>query len=122
MATSFVPWNWKILQENFLEPYHLTYLHADSHDFAPASATTFLPFDVGDQAIIRHGGFREIDGSLMATGWGKPALFAAVILLHQNRRTPSASAVRRFVHLNSGPAESIGAKSGEIEISETIRI
>jgi phenylpropionate dioxygenase-like ring-hydroxylating dioxygenase large terminal subunit len=70
-----MPWNWKILQENFLEPYHLTYLHADSHDFAPASATTFLPFEVGEQAIIRHGGFREIDGSLMATGWGKPALF-----------------------------------------------
>ena len=36
-----LPWNWKILQENFLEPYHLTYLHQGSHDFAPPIGPMF---------------------------------------------------------------------------------
>jgi phenylpropionate dioxygenase-like ring-hydroxylating dioxygenase large terminal subunit len=28
------PWNWKVMLENFMEPYHNAYLHKGIHDFA----------------------------------------------------------------------------------------
>lgn len=81
-----MPWNWKILQENFLEPYHLTYLHQGSHDFAPSHLTSVPPFEIGENLIMRFSGFTRKDGSLTRTGWGWPAVFPIIDGLTDEQR------------------------------------
>jgi phenylpropionate dioxygenase-like ring-hydroxylating dioxygenase large terminal subunit len=81
-----LPWNWKILQENFVEPYHVTYLHQGNHDFAPSRLTEFVPFEDGDGQIMRHAGFLHLDGSLNAEGWGFPGLFPVIETLSEVER------------------------------------
>jgi phenylpropionate dioxygenase-like ring-hydroxylating dioxygenase large terminal subunit len=39
-----VPFNWKILVENFLDAYHASRLHAGLHDFAPSANVEEVPF------------------------------------------------------------------------------
>lgn len=82
-----MPWNWKILQENFLEPYHLTYLHQGSHEFAPSSLTSVPVFEPGENVIVRYSGFVEKDGSLTRTGWGAPAVFPIIDGLSDEQRS-----------------------------------
>jgi phenylpropionate dioxygenase-like ring-hydroxylating dioxygenase large terminal subunit len=81
-----LPWNWKILQENFIEPYHVTYLHRGSHDFAPSRLTEFIPYEDGDGQIMRHAGFLHLDGSLNENGWGFPGLFPVIETLSEVER------------------------------------
>lgn len=47
-----LPFNWKIMHENALEPYHTMFVHDGYHDMAPASHADFLPFDDGDGQIM----------------------------------------------------------------------
>lgn len=54
-------WNWKIMHENGLEPYHTTYVHAGYHDMAPARLATFIDWDPEDGQIMHPTGFTEID-------------------------------------------------------------
>lgn len=82
-----MPWNWKILQENFLEPYHLTYLHQGSHDFAPSNLTEVPTYEEGENLIMRYSGFLEKDGSLTRTGWGAPAVFPIIEGLTDEQRS-----------------------------------
>lgn len=81
-----LPWNWKILQENFIEPYHVTYLHQGNHDFAPSRLTEFVPYADGDGQVMRHAGFLHLDGSLNADGWGYPGLFPVIETLSEVER------------------------------------
>ncbi|MCU1603964.1 MAG: Phenylpropionate dioxygenase, large terminal subunit [Modestobacter sp.] len=46
-----VPFNWKILVENFLDGYHASRLHAGQHDFAPSSSIEETPFDEGSAVV-----------------------------------------------------------------------
>ncbi|MDY7105936.1 MAG: aromatic ring-hydroxylating dioxygenase subunit alpha [Actinomycetota bacterium] len=46
-------WNWKVHLENALEPYHTAYVHKGSHEEAPLSNASFLPFEPG-QGMIWH--------------------------------------------------------------------
>jgi phenylpropionate dioxygenase-like ring-hydroxylating dioxygenase large terminal subunit len=57
-----LPFNWKIMVENFMEGYHPDRLHHGIHDFAPSSRVYYAPYTEGDGAI--HGGIRtaEPDG------------------------------------------------------------
>jgi phenylpropionate dioxygenase-like ring-hydroxylating dioxygenase large terminal subunit len=82
-----MPWNWKILQENFMEAYHLTYLHQGSHDFAPSDLTSVQEFIDGENVIIRSAGFLKMDGSLTRDGWGWPAVFPILDGLSDEQRT-----------------------------------
>ncbi len=51
--------NWKIYQENSLEPYHTDTVHKTSHNPAPAHLSAFYDYAPGDGAIITTTGFAE---------------------------------------------------------------
>lgn len=54
-------WNWKIMIESSLEPYHTNYLHKGPHDFAPSSLAGFIDFDENDGQIMHPTGFTHVD-------------------------------------------------------------
>ena len=56
-------WNWKMLLENYIEPYHTEYVHPIIHDFAPATGVEFDPWrGDDDNVIVRYVPF-------LAPGW-----------------------------------------------------
>jgi phenylpropionate dioxygenase-like ring-hydroxylating dioxygenase large terminal subunit len=46
-----VPFNWKILVENFLDGYHASRLHDGLHDFAPSSGIEELPYEAKSAVV-----------------------------------------------------------------------
>ncbi|MEX0665111.1 MAG: aromatic ring-hydroxylating dioxygenase subunit alpha [Acidimicrobiia bacterium] len=60
---SDLPWNWKVMMENFNDPYHASRLHGPLQTFAPSHLNTFLEWDDDDGAIGRIQHFTERDGS-----------------------------------------------------------
>ena len=58
-----LPWNWKVMHENFNDPYHASRLHGPLQTFAPSHLNDFLPWDETDGAIGRIQHFTSIDGS-----------------------------------------------------------
>lgn len=51
--------NWKIYQENALEPYHTDVVHRTSHNAAPANLSAFYDYAPGDGAIMTTTGFAQ---------------------------------------------------------------
>jgi phenylpropionate dioxygenase-like ring-hydroxylating dioxygenase large terminal subunit len=51
--------NWKIYQENALEPYHTDVVHRTSHRAAPANLSAFYDYAPGDGAIMTTTGFAD---------------------------------------------------------------
>lgn len=71
-----MPWNWKILLENYIEPYHTEYVHPGIHDFAPSTGVEFDSWDgEEDNVIVRYVPFLKPDGGLTEKGWAAPAVF-----------------------------------------------
>ena len=52
------PWNWRLMLENFMEPYHNAYLHKGIHDFALRHG--FVDHPVTDNVIMHPTGFDEV--------------------------------------------------------------
>ena len=53
------PWNWKVMLENFMEPYHNAYLHKGIHDFALGHG--FVDHTPEENVIMHPTGFdREL--------------------------------------------------------------
>jgi len=73
-----VPWNWKILLENYIEPYHTEFVHPVIHDFAPSTGVQFDPWQDGDNAISRGVPFLASGGGLTDKGWAAPASFPVI--------------------------------------------
>jgi phenylpropionate dioxygenase-like ring-hydroxylating dioxygenase large terminal subunit len=61
--------NWKLYQENSLEPYHTDTVHRSSHNPAPARLSAFYAFNTTDGAIITTTGFAS-SSELFAAGSG----------------------------------------------------
>lgn len=61
-----MPWNWKVMLENFNDAYHASRLHAGVHDFCPSELASFLPWQDGDGAIVRTNRFLHPDGGFNA--------------------------------------------------------
>jgi phenylpropionate dioxygenase-like ring-hydroxylating dioxygenase large terminal subunit len=66
-----LPWNWKGMHENALEPYHTQFVHRGYHEVAPARNATFTGWDDGDGQVMhptyfvhRDGGFNETEKAL----------------------------------------------------------
>ena len=57
MVQTDLPFNWKIMHENALEPYHTLFVHDGFHDIAPARLASFTDFDDGDLQIMHPTGF-----------------------------------------------------------------
>lgn len=55
------PWNWKIMIENFMEPYHNAYLHAGVHDFALGHS--FCEHSPDENVFMHPTGFDRRDGA-----------------------------------------------------------
>jgi len=53
--------NWKIYQENALEPYHTDVVHRSSHNAAPSRLSAFYDYAPGDGAIMTTTGFADAD-------------------------------------------------------------
>jgi phenylpropionate dioxygenase-like ring-hydroxylating dioxygenase large terminal subunit len=55
------PWNWKLMLENFMEPYHNAYLHKGIHDFALGHG--FCEHSPDENVIMHPTGFDRKDGA-----------------------------------------------------------
>jgi len=63
-----LPWNWKVMFENFNDGYHANRLHQFVQDFCPSHMSSFPePWDDASNVIFRTGGYTHIDGGFNAT-------------------------------------------------------
>src|ERR1700761_1914252 len=68
IVTKDLNYNWKILHENALEPYHTLFVHAGFHEMAPATKATFMDFEDADYQIMHPTGFVERDAGFNPAG------------------------------------------------------
>lgn len=73
-----LPYNWKILHENALEPYHTLYVHAGYHEVAPAQMAEFMEFDDADGQIMHPTKFVHRDAGFNASGKALFPIFPTV--------------------------------------------
>jgi phenylpropionate dioxygenase-like ring-hydroxylating dioxygenase large terminal subunit len=63
-----LPWNWKVMFENFNDGYHANRLHQYVQDFCPSAMSAFpVPWDDDSNVIFRTAGYTHIDGGFNAT-------------------------------------------------------
>ncbi len=63
-----MPWNWKVMFENFNDGYHANRLHQFVQDFCPSSMTEFpVPWDDRSNVVFRQAGYTHADGGFNAT-------------------------------------------------------
>jgi phenylpropionate dioxygenase-like ring-hydroxylating dioxygenase large terminal subunit len=63
-----LPWNWKVMFENFNDGYHANRLHQYLQDFCPSSMSAFPePWTDDSNVIFRTSGYTHIDGGFNAT-------------------------------------------------------
>lgn len=86
ISPSPIRWNWKILLENYIEPYHTEFVHPVIHDFAPSAGVEFDGWEDGDNAISRGVPFMSADGGLTENGWAAPASFPIIETLSDKQR------------------------------------
>lgn len=57
-----MPWNWKVMFENFNDGYHANKLHQGIHDFCPSENAEFTGWSDDDGCVVRTNRFIHIDG------------------------------------------------------------
>jgi phenylpropionate dioxygenase-like ring-hydroxylating dioxygenase large terminal subunit len=64
-----LPWNWKVMFENFNDGYHANKLHHTIQDFCPSELAAFpVDFDeASSNVVFRTNGYTHIDGGFNAT-------------------------------------------------------
>ncbi len=63
-----MPWNWKVMFENFNDGYHANRLHQFVQDFCPSDMSAFpVPWDDDSNVVFRTAGYTHIDGGFNAT-------------------------------------------------------
>ncbi len=63
-----MPWNWKVMFENFNDGYHANRLHQFVQDFCPSDMSGFpVPWDDDSNVVFRTAGYTHIDGGFNAT-------------------------------------------------------
>lgn len=63
-----LPWNWKVMMENFNDGYHANRLHHTIQDFCPSKMAAFpVPWDDASGVMFRTNGYTHIDGGFNAT-------------------------------------------------------
>ena len=86
-----LPWNWKIMLENFNDGYHANRLHHTIQDFCPSSMAAFpVPWEDDSGVIFRTNGYIHIDGGFNAT---TKALMPVFPKLTEEERTRSTFAL-----------------------------
>ena len=63
-----LPWNWKVMFENFNDGYHANRLHQFVQDFCPSNMSEFpVDWTTDSNVIFRTAGYTHIDGGFNAT-------------------------------------------------------
>ena len=63
-----LPWNWKVMFENFNDGYHANKLHHTIQDFCPSELAAFpVEWTPASNVIFRTNGYTHIDGGFNAT-------------------------------------------------------
>ncbi|HTK17050.1 MAG TPA: aromatic ring-hydroxylating dioxygenase subunit alpha [Acidimicrobiia bacterium] len=62
-----LPWNWKVMLENFNDPYHASRLHEPLQTFAPSGMSDFFEWRDEMRHVSRVQHFTHIDGSFNPT-------------------------------------------------------
>ena len=63
-----MPWNWKVMFENFNDGYHANRLHQFVQDFCPSNMSAFPePWDDASNVVFRTAGYTHIDGGFNVT-------------------------------------------------------
>ncbi len=63
-----LPWNWKVMFENFNDGYHANKLHHTIQDFCPSELAAFpVTWTPESNVIFRTNGYTHIDGGFNAT-------------------------------------------------------
>ncbi|MEO6654271.1 MAG: aromatic ring-hydroxylating dioxygenase subunit alpha [Ilumatobacteraceae bacterium] len=63
-----LPWNWKVMFENFNDGYHANRLHQYLQDFCPSNLSAFPePWTDDSNVVFRTSGYTHIDGGFNAT-------------------------------------------------------
>ena len=63
-----LPWNWKVMFENFNDGYHANKLHHTIQDFCPSELAAFpVPWDDASNVMFRTNKYLHIDGGFNAT-------------------------------------------------------
>jgi phenylpropionate dioxygenase-like ring-hydroxylating dioxygenase large terminal subunit len=63
-----LPWNWKIMFENFNDGYHANRLHQFIQDFCPSELSSFpVPWEDESNVVFREAGYLHIDAGFNAT-------------------------------------------------------
>ncbi len=63
-----MPWNWKVMFENFNDGYHANRLHQFVQDFCPSSMSEFpVPWSEDSNVVFRVAGYTHMDGGFNAT-------------------------------------------------------
>lgn len=63
-----LPWNWKVMFENFNDGYHANRLHQFVQDFCPSANSAFpVAWDEHSNVIFRTAGYTHVDGGFNAT-------------------------------------------------------
>ena len=86
-----LPWNWKVMFENFNDGYHANRLHQYVQDFCPSAMSAFPePWDDASNVIFRTAGYTHMDGGFNATHHTIMPVFPG---LSQEERTRSTFAL-----------------------------
>ncbi len=63
-----LPWNWKVMFENFNDGYHANKLHHTIQDFCPSELAAFpVDWEEESNVMFRTNGYTHIDGGFNAT-------------------------------------------------------
>jgi phenylpropionate dioxygenase-like ring-hydroxylating dioxygenase large terminal subunit len=83
-----LPWNWKVMFENFNDGYHANRLHQYVQDFCPSSLTSFpVPWDDASNVIFRTAGYTHVDGGFNATHHAIMPVFPRLTAEERSRST-----------------------------------
>ena len=86
-----LPWNWKVMFENFNDGYHANKLHHTIQDFCPSELAAFpVEWQPESNVIFRTNGYTHIDGGFNAT---TKALMPVFPLLTEQERMRSTFAL-----------------------------
>ncbi|MBI4883710.1 MAG: aromatic ring-hydroxylating dioxygenase subunit alpha [Actinobacteria bacterium] len=83
-----MPWNWKVMFENFNDGYHANKLHHTIQDFCPSELAEFpVEWTPNSNVIFRTNGYIHIDGGFNATTKALMPIFPNLTTEERTRST-----------------------------------
>ncbi len=97
-----MPWNWKVMFENFNDGYHATKLHQFVQDFCPSEMSAFPePWTDDSNVVFRTAGYTHMDGGFNATHKAIMPIYPG--LTDEERMRSTFALVPPMLCLGTGP-------------------